>query len=175
MGVFEKQGVFRHKKVAVFGGDAGDEAEMAVVQSALTKLHVPVVATAVDSAPQGDLPAENAEVTTIAERFRSDGVDEVVAVGDGSPIWPEGLSADQSTYNPPYVATSEGDFSGAVGGDYSPNYLSDVVTSSAAHPAHRHLGQRRDPTVRAHSSGRHIPPTGSGRTTPACPSPKPPG
>ena len=134
LGVFEKQGVFRHKKVAVFGGDAGDEAEMAVVQSALKKLHVPVVATAVDSAPQGDLPAENAEVTTIAERFRSDGVDEVVAVGDGSPIWPEGLSADQSTYNPPYVATSEGDFSGAVGGDYSPNYLSDVVTSTPLTP-----------------------------------------
>ncbi len=134
LSVFDKQGVFRHKKVAVFGGDAGDEAEMAVVQSALAKLHVPVVATAVDSAPQGDLPAENAEVTTIAERFRSDGVDEVVAVGDGSPIWPEGLSADQSTYNPPYVATSEGDFSGAVGGDYSPSYLSDVVTSSPLTP-----------------------------------------
>ncbi len=134
LSVFDKQGVFRHKKVAVFGGDAGDQAEMAVVQSALAKLHVPVVATAVDSAPQGDLPAENAQVTTIAERFRSDGVNEVVAVGDGSPIWPEGLSSDQSTYNPPYVATSESDFSGAVGGSYNPTYLSNVVTSTPLTP-----------------------------------------
>ncbi len=134
LSVFDKQGVFRHKNVAVFGGDASDQSEVAVVQSALKKLHVPVVATAVDSAPRGDLPAENAQVTTIAERFRSAGANEVVAVGDGSPIWPEGLSADQSTYNPPYVATSESDFSGAVGGDYNPAYLSNVVTSTPLTP-----------------------------------------
>ena len=41
-------------------------------------------------------------------------MNEVVAVGDGSAIWPEGLSAIQSTYNPPWVATSEADFTGAV-------------------------------------------------------------
>jgi hypothetical protein len=32
------------------------------------------------------------------------------------------------------VATNEGDFTGAVGGDYSPSYLSNVVTSSPLTP-----------------------------------------
>ena len=116
LSVFDKQGVFRHKKVALFGGDLGDESELALVQSALAKLHVPVVTTAVDSAPQGDMRRGEREVTAIAQRFQSDGVNEVVAVGDGSAVWPEGLSAIQSTYNPPWVATSESDFTGAVGG-----------------------------------------------------------
>ncbi len=134
LSVYNKQGVFKHKKVAVFGGDPGDQSEVASVQSDLAKLHVPVVVTAVDSAPQGDLPAENGQITDIAQRFQSDGVDEVVAVGDGSSIWPEGLSSTQSTYNPPWVATNEGNFTGAVGGDYNPAYLSNVVTSSPLTP-----------------------------------------
>jgi hypothetical protein len=134
LGVFAKQGVFKHKKVAIFGGDAPDQSELATVKSLLAKLHVPVVTTAVDSAPQGDLAAENAQITVIAQRFQSDGVNEVVAVGDGSSIWPEGLSAIQSTYNPPWVATNESNFTGAVGGKYSPAYLTNVVTSSPLTP-----------------------------------------
>jgi hypothetical protein len=134
LNVYAKQGVFKNKKVAVFGGDTGDQSEVASVQADLANLHVHVVTTAVDSAPQGDLPAENSQITVIAQRFQSDGVNEVVAVGDGSPIWPEGLSAIQSTYNPPYVATNESNFTGAVGGDYSPSYLTNVVTSSPLTP-----------------------------------------
>lgn len=134
LGVYDKQGVFKHKKVAIFGGDAADQSEVALVESELSKLHVPVVTTAVDSAPQGDLPAENAQMTVITQRFKSDGVNEVVAVGDGSAIWPEGLSSIQSGYNPSWVATNEGDFTGAVGGDYSSTYLSNVVTSSPLTP-----------------------------------------
>jgi hypothetical protein len=134
LSVYDKEGVFKHKKVAVFGGDAGDRQEAQLVQSVLAKLHVPVVNTAIDSATQGDLVASNEQVQTIAQKFRSDGVNEVVAVGDGSAIWPEGLSAIQSTYNPPWVATNEDDFTGAVGGDYRPAYLSNVVTSSPLTP-----------------------------------------
>jgi hypothetical protein len=134
LSVYDKQGVFTHKKVAVFGGDPGDQSEVASVQSDLAKLHVPVVTTAVDSAPQGDLAAENGQITDIAQRFQSAGVNEAVAVGDGSSIWPEGLSAIQSTYNPPWVATNESNFTGAVGGHYSPAYLSNVVTSSPLTP-----------------------------------------
>jgi hypothetical protein len=134
LGVYARQGVFKHKKVALFGGDAGDESELHTVQSDLSKLHVPVVATAVDSAPQGDLTAENTQIMTIAQRFQSDGVDEVVAVGQGSAVWPEGLSSVQSSYNPPWVATNESDFTGAVGGSYSAKYLSNVVTSSPLTP-----------------------------------------
>jgi hypothetical protein len=134
LSVYDKQGVFTHKKVAVFGGQPADQSEVASVQSDLAKLHVPVVTTAVDSAPQGDLAAENAQITEIAQRFKSAGVNEVVAVGNGSSIWPEGLSAIQSTYNPPWVATTESDFTGAVGGNYNPAYLSNVVTSSPLTP-----------------------------------------
>jgi Periplasmic binding protein len=134
LSVYDKQGIFKHKKVAVFGGDTGDQSEVTLVESELAKLHVPVVTTAIDSAPQGDLPAENSEMTVISQRFESDGVNEVVAVGDGSGVWPEGLSSIQSAYNPPWVATSESDFTGAVGGSYSPKYLSNVVTSSPLTP-----------------------------------------
>ena len=57
-------------------------------------------------------------------------MNEVIAVGYGSSIWPNGLSAAQSTYNPPWVATSEADLSGDVGGSNDPTYLKNVVTSS---------------------------------------------
>jgi hypothetical protein len=134
LSVYDKQGVFKHKKVAVFGGDPSDQSVVASVQSDLAKLHIPVVTTAVDSAPQGDLASENAQIAVIAQRFQSDGVDEVVAVGDGSAIWPEGLSSIQSTYNPPWVAENESNFTGAVGGKYSSTYLSNVVTSTALTP-----------------------------------------
>ena len=134
LSVYDKQGVFKHKKVAVFGGDPSDQSVVTSVQSDLAKLHVPVVTTAVDSAPQGDLAAENSQITVIAQKFQSDGVNEVVAVGDGSAIWPEGLSSIQSTYNPPWVAENESNFTGAVGGKYSSTYLSNVVTSTALTP-----------------------------------------
>jgi hypothetical protein len=134
LGVYDKQGVFAHKKVALFGGDTADGSELSAVQSQLAKLHVPIVTTAIDSAPQGDLAAENSQLTAIAQRFQSDGVNEVVAVGQGSAVWPEGLSSIQSTYNPPWVATSESDFTGAVGGKYNPAYLQNVVTSTPLPP-----------------------------------------
>jgi len=134
LNVFDRQGVFKHKKVGIFGGTPSDQTELGQVQSDLAKLHVDVVSTATDSAPQGDIAAENGQVTVIAQRFKSQGVTEVVAVGNGSSIWPEGLSAIQSTYNPPWVATNESNFTGAVGGKYSPSYLSNVTTSSPLTP-----------------------------------------
>jgi hypothetical protein len=129
-----KQGVFKHKKVAIFGGGTGDESELAVVQSALAKLHVPVVTTAVVTAPQGDEAAIDAQIGPIAQRFKSDGATEVVAVGTGGAVWPGGLSAIQSEYNPPWVATVESDFNGAVGSGDSTAYLSNVVTATALPP-----------------------------------------
>ena len=73
LSVFAKQGVFKHKKVGIFAGTESDVPEVQVVQSALAKLHIPVVATSVDSAPQGDLAASNQQVTAIAQRFESEG------------------------------------------------------------------------------------------------------
>ena len=117
LSIFDKQGVFKGKKVAVFGGNPSDQQEARLVQSVLAKLHVPVVTTAIDSAPEGDLAASNSQVQVIAQKFQSEGVNEVVAVGVGSATWAQGLSDIQSTYNPPWVATDESDFSGDVGGD----------------------------------------------------------
>ena len=129
-----KQGVFRHKKVAIFGGGTGDESELAVVQSALAKLHVPVVSTAVDTAPESDVAAIDAQMEPIAQRFKSAGATQVVAVGTGGAVWPGGLSNTQSTYNPPWVATVESDFNGAVGSGDSTAYLSNVLTATALPP-----------------------------------------
>jgi hypothetical protein len=129
-----KHGVFTHKKVAIFGGGTSDESELAVVQSALAKLHVPVVTTAVVTAPQGDEAAVNAQIGPIAQRFKSEGATEVVAVGTGGAVWPGGLSSIQSAYNPPWVATVESDFNGAVGSGDSTAYLSNVVSATALPP-----------------------------------------
>ena len=134
LSIFDKQGVFKGKKVAVFGGNPSDQQEARLVQSVLATLHIPVVTTAIDSAPQGDLAASNSQVQVIAQKFQSEGVNEVVAVGDGSATWAQGLSDIQSTYNPLWVATNEGDFSGDVGGNYNPIYLKNVVTSSPLTP-----------------------------------------
>lgn len=134
LNAFGEQGVFKHKKVALFGGGLGDESALGLAQSALERLHIHVVTTAVDTAPQGDEAAVNAQIGPIAQRFQSDGVTEVVAVGTGAAVWPEGLSAIQSTYNPPWVALNEDDFNGAVGAGDSSAYLSNVVTSSPLTP-----------------------------------------
>jgi Periplasmic binding protein len=134
LSVFDKQGVFKGKKVAVFGGNPGDQQEAQQVQSDLAKLHVPVVATAIDSAPEGDLVASNGQVQVIAQKFASEGANEVVAVGTGSAVWPQGLSAIQSIYNPSWIATNEDDFSGDVGANYDPIYMKNVVTSSPLTP-----------------------------------------
>jgi len=134
LSAIDKKGVFKHKKVAIFGGGTGDKSELAVVRSALAKLRVPVVSTAIDAAPQGDTAAVNAQIEPIALRFQSEGATEVVAVGTGAAVWPEGLSAMQSTYNPPWVATVADDFNGAVGSGDGAQYLSNVVTASPLTP-----------------------------------------
>lgn len=130
LSVYAKEGVFKNKKVGIFAGVTTDESEIPIVQSILSKLKVPVVATATDSAPQQDLPASDAQVATIAQRFQADGVSLVIAVGYGSAIWPNGLSAAQSSYNPPWIATSEPDLTGDIGGSNDPAYLKNVITSS---------------------------------------------
>ncbi len=129
LSVFAKQGVFKNKKVGIFAAAAVDEPEVTIDQAELKKLHVPVVVTAVNSAPLGDLPAENEQVAVIAQKFQSDGVNEVLAVGNGSAVWPEALTSIQSTYNPPWIATAEGGLAGSAGSDAA-TYLTNVVAAS---------------------------------------------
>lgn len=130
LSVFSKLGTFKGKKVGIFGGDSSDEPEIAIVEAALKKLHVDVIQTAVDAAPEGDDPAAYAQVAVIATRFQSAGVNEVVAVGDGSATWPDGLAANQSSYNPPWVATNSMDLNGYLEGANNPTYVKSMVTST---------------------------------------------
>ena len=132
LSVFAKRGVFKGKKVGLYAGTTTDESELAVVQSSLKKLGVDVVSSAVNSAPPGDLVAGDQQAATIAERFKSSGVDEVVAVGAGSAGWPQALQANQSTYNPPWVATQATSLSGYAGSSTGndPTYLKNVLTST---------------------------------------------
>ena len=129
--VFAHEGVFKGKKIGIFAGQTTDQGELHVVESALRSLHVPVVATAVDSGAQGDQAAINLQANIIAQRFQSSGVNEVVAVGEGSLVWPDALQANQSAYHPPFVATNEGTIETAVlAASISPTYLRGVLTSS---------------------------------------------
>ncbi len=130
LSVYSKLGVFKGKKVGVFGGDTTDKSEVAVVEAALSKLHVDVIQSAIDAAPEGDDPAAYAQVAVISSRFQSTGVNEVVAVGDGSATWPDGLNANQSSYNPPWVATNSADLNGYLEGVNNPTYVKNMVTST---------------------------------------------
>jgi hypothetical protein len=128
---FAHKGIFKGKKVGVFAGQATDQRELGIVQSTLRSLHVPVAASAVDSAPPGDQTATYQQAAIIAQRFASSGVNEVVAVGTGSLIWPEALAANQASYRPPFVATSQPSLETAVLANSIPSvYLKGLLTSS---------------------------------------------
>jgi hypothetical protein len=99
LAAFAKRGVFKGKKVGLFTGATSDEPELKVVQSALRKLHVNVVQSAVNSTPAADAVASDQEIRSIAQRFQSSGVNEVIGVGGaGSTEWPVALLANQSSY-----------------------------------------------------------------------------
>ncbi len=132
LSMFARDGVFKGKTVGIFGGQVTDQREMQVVESDLKSLHVKVVQSAVDSAPTGDQSATYQDANIIAQRFHSAGVNEVVAVGTGSLVWPEALQAEQSTFNPAWVATNESTVEGAiVGSSLGSTYLENMITSSA--------------------------------------------
>ncbi len=131
LSAFAHRGVFRGKKVGLFAGGEADARELQVVQTALKSLGVHVVKSAVDGAPSGDEAATYQQAGVITQIFQSAGVNEVVAVGTGSTIWPESLQANQSAYSPPWIATSEPSIESAVlGSTISPKYLKNVLTSS---------------------------------------------
>jgi hypothetical protein len=131
LGVLARHGVFKGKKVGIFAGGVTDQRELQVVQSALKGLHVDTAASAVDSAPTSDEAATNQLAEVIAQRFQASGVDEVVAVGTGSVIWPEALQAAQSAYDPPWVATNSGTVNTAViASSITPTYLKNLITTS---------------------------------------------
>lgn len=131
LSVLAHQGDFKGKKVGIFAGTETDESELKVVQASLRSLGVHVALSAVDGAPQDDEVATNQQAGLIAQRFQQAGVNEVVAVGTGATIWPESLQANQSSYLPAWIATSESGLESAVlGSSIQPKYLENVLTTS---------------------------------------------
>jgi hypothetical protein len=130
LSVFAKQGVFKGKKVGLYAGSTTDEDELKVVQSSLKKLRVNVVQSAVNSAPETDQTAGFQQIAIVAQRFKSAGVNEVVAVGAGSAGWPEGLEANQSAYHPPWVATSDATLAAYLLGSKPSSAYLNVIASS---------------------------------------------
>jgi hypothetical protein len=130
LALLTRMGVFRGKKVGVWGGPT-DSAEVKIVDAALAKDHVHVVQTAFDSAPATDSVGQAQQDALIAQRFQNAGIDEVVAVGQGSAGWPLDQQANQSTYNPPWIATNYNALYGfAIGSSANPVYLKNVLATT---------------------------------------------
>jgi ABC-type branched-subunit amino acid transport system substrate-binding protein len=128
---FKKAGIFKGKKVGIYYGSGVDGSEARSVQSDLKKLGVDVVQFAGDDAPATDTAAVDQDTQTIALRFKSEGVNEVIAVGgSGATDWPRALDGIQSTYKPPWIATNytsiSSDVAAAKGGN---PYFDNVMTS----------------------------------------------
>ena len=90
-----------------------------------------MVQVAGNDAPATDTVAIDQDTQTIALRFQSEGVNEVIAVGgSGATDWPRALDDLQSTYKPPWIATSVtslgSDVAAAKGGN---PYFDNVMTS----------------------------------------------
>ena len=135
MAIFKQEGAFAGKKVGVVGTSA-DTDEMKIVGSALNKLKVNVVQTAVNSVPDTDTTAQVAEYGTIAEKFQSSGVNLVVAVGNSGNGWPSALQNNQSTYMPRFIATDYTDLSAYVTNKagHSNAILKNVLTAGPIPP-----------------------------------------
>jgi hypothetical protein len=129
---FQKRGVFKGKKVAIFYGADSDKPEVTAVQADLKKLHIPLTLTAEDSAVATDVVASDQETGSIAERFQSAGVGVVIGVGgSGSTTWPRAQLDNQSTYKPLYIPTSESSLLSYVESAKGGNpYLGDVLTAT---------------------------------------------
>ncbi|HUE09075.1 MAG TPA: ABC transporter substrate-binding protein [Acidimicrobiales bacterium] len=135
MAIFKQEGAFAGKKVGVVG-TSPDEAEMNQVVPLLHKLKVNVVQTATNSVPDTDVAAFNQEYGVIAEKFKSAGVDTVVAVGNAGNSWAEALQMNQSTYHPRIVATDYIDLDAYVTNKlgYQDSIIKDGLTAGGYAP-----------------------------------------
>ena len=130
LSVFAKMGLLKGKTVGIIGAKQNDVQEVGVVQSTLKKLHVKVAQVGITTAQPSDQAALDQQVTAFVQKFQSAGVNEVIAVGSSSGTWPVALTNTQSSYNPPWIATSEVTISGTLN-SVAPQYLKGMITSTA--------------------------------------------
>ena len=123
-------GLLKGKTVGIIGAKQNDVQEVGVVQSTLKKLHVKVAQVGITTAQPSDQAALDQQVTAFVQKFQSAGVNEVIAVGSSSGTWPVALTNTQSSYNPPWIATSEVTISGTLN-SVAPQYLKGMITSTA--------------------------------------------
>lgn len=88
-------------KLGVVATTQGDQNMKDQILPQLQELNVPVVESAVIDAPDNDASAQKAAVASIAERFRSEGIDKVLLTGESGLTWASGVQ--DSTYRPEMV------------------------------------------------------------------------
>ena len=135
MAAFKQEGVFANRKIAVLG-DKSDQAEVDLVLSALKKLKVKVVQTALNGVPDTDQAATNSEYAVIAQKFKAAGAKVVIAVGDGGVSWPKALNASQSTYLPRLIVPDAPDLQTVLSSkaNYNNAELKGALTAGGAPP-----------------------------------------
>lgn len=146
LAAFDKDGVFKGKKVGIFYGAASDAPEVAAVQADLKALHVPVLQTAFDDTPATDTVASDQETQTIELKFQNAGVNLVIGVGgSGSTTWPRAQADLESTYKPTYIASSESSFISYVDSTAGKNpYLQYDLAATSAPTLYQ---QWKDPAI----------------------------
>ena len=146
LAAFKKLGVFNGKKVGIFYGATSDAPEVAAVTADLKKLHVDLVATALDNAPSTDTVASDQDTQTIETKFQNDGINVVLGVGgSGSTTWPRAQADLQSQYKPLYIATSESSYISYVESTKGANpYLDYSLAATSTPTAYQ---QWKDPAI----------------------------
>jgi hypothetical protein len=131
LAALSKKGVFKGKKVGVYYGTGIDAPEARAVEADLKKLHVDVDQVAGAFAPATDTVAVDQQTETIALKFKNDGVNEVISVGGSGPTdWARGLNDIESTYKPPWIATSVTALGSEVAAAKGNEYLDNSMTAS---------------------------------------------
>ena len=89
---FDDEGVYERATIGVVGNTADQSVLDGIVGPTLAELGVDIAEQAIITSPLGDAVSTNPEVALIAERFRSAGVDTVLALPSGSLQWATGLA-----------------------------------------------------------------------------------
>jgi hypothetical protein len=137
---FAKAGAFRGRTIGVIASSADEEELNADTLPALKKLHVKVVQTAVDDAPAGDQLQAVQKQALIAQKFKSEGVNLVIGVGQGTGTWEIGNETNQSSYNPQVIATGFFEATALIGNatENDPTYLKTLSTATPVLPLATH-------------------------------------
>jgi hypothetical protein len=96
-------------KLAVFANQLDADLLKDGVLPLLAEQGIKPVASAVLDAPPDDVAAQNQQTGVIAERFKSQGADKVLVIGDGGVTWAGGL--EHGTYRPQLLFTGSNSIS----------------------------------------------------------------